>query len=73
MNKAELIERYGDTAYEEYKERARERSKKYREKHPGEANAYRNGIIDVIVLLDGEITVLTEEEVKNNGKKNDFK
>ena len=38
-----------------------------------EAKAHRNGIIDVIVLLDGDITLLEEEEVKNNGKKNDFK
>lgn len=35
-----------------------------------EANPHRYGIIDVIQILDGKITVLTEEEVRN-GKKNE--
>jgi hypothetical protein len=35
-----------------------------------EANPHRYGIIDIIQILDGRITLLTEEEVKN-GKKNE--
>ncbi|MBE9594226.1 MAG: hypothetical protein IMF19_12210 [Proteobacteria bacterium] len=34
-----------------------------------EKDAHRNGFIDVILLLDGKITLLTEEEVKGGGKK----
>lgn len=32
-----------------------------------EANAHRHGIIDVIQILDGEITVFTEEELRSRG------
>jgi hypothetical protein len=32
-----------------------------------EANAHRHGIIDVIQILDGEITLFTEEELRRRG------
>jgi hypothetical protein len=35
-----------------------------------EANAHRQGIIDVILLLDGKITLYTEEKAMNEGKSN---
>lgn len=34
-----------------------------------EANPHRYGIIDVIIILDGKITILTEEEVRKGKKK----
>ena len=34
-----------------------------------EADAHQYGIIDVIEILDGKITLLTEEEVKAKNKK----
>jgi len=34
-----------------------------------EADAHQYGIVDVIQILDGEITLLTEEKLKKQGKK----
>lgn len=36
-----------------------------------EAEAHQYGIVDVIEILDGKITLLTEDEIKKKGKKND--
>ena len=33
-----------------------------------EANQHRHGVVDVIEILDGKITLLTEEQVKAGGK-----
>ena len=36
-----------------------------------EADAHQYGIVDVIEILDGKITLLTEAEIRKRGKKNE--
>ena len=36
-----------------------------------ESNAHRHGIVDVIEILKGEITIFSEEELRNRGELND--
>jgi phosphosulfolactate synthase (CoM biosynthesis protein A) len=137
MKKADMIERYGEEAYEKVLEQGREKTKKYKEEHPEqvkadnrelnrkggkyydkhqeyqhtglqgarnrirsnhriqykpykdiiapdsqihhewvpdsteyrgialvETDAHMHGFVDVIEILDGEITLLTEEQIK---------
>ena len=74
MKKAEYIAKHGEDAWElaRNRDRARERYKLNREKMQAaeyrglalvDAKPHRYGIIDVILILDGKITLLTKEDV----------